>query len=313
MFYFKKKKYSQIIAEAENLADNHEFEEAVEKYNEAFKIMVNVVDYIALGYVYMDLKDYDSAANVFNDLVEKSHGDERFVPYMDEIYYGLGLCYDHLNNIEEALQNYEKAIEYNPKNPDLYTNCGMIYEEIDENKANLAYEYYKKAIEIDPSYLPAYSCLAWYTSKHEKYEEALEYNFKILELVKDDVFDVYYNIGVAYDNLGNIEMAEHYYLESIKSEHPQCFAYYNLGIIYKNKKEYEKSKLYYLKAIECKEDYYDAWYNLACVHSLSNDINNAIECLKYLKYKNREYLEDSLKDQEFKNIINDERYKELFI
>lgn len=49
---------------------------------------------------------------------------------------------------EEAIESYQKAIQFNPKNDAAYYNLANIYSETKQELDSI--EYYKKAIEIYP-------------------------------------------------------------------------------------------------------------------------------------------------------------------
>ncbi|MBW5398273.1 tetratricopeptide repeat protein, partial [Brachyspira pilosicoli] len=51
---------------------------------------------------------------------------------------------------EEAIKDYDKAIELNPNNGAFYNNRGVSKENLEEY--NEALKDYKKALELDPNY-----------------------------------------------------------------------------------------------------------------------------------------------------------------
>src|SRR5207237_3487287 len=53
-----------------------------------------------------------------------------------------------------AIKEYDKALELNPKSPKAVLREGKLYSRA--RNYNLALEYYKKAIGIDPNFAPAY-------------------------------------------------------------------------------------------------------------------------------------------------------------
>ncbi len=304
----------KIVDDANNLRKEGKLQEAVNKYLEAFQEIINVNDYINLACIYVDLKEYDKAIHIFEDILEQS----KYKPIKDigDIYFGLGVCHDCLKQNEKAINDYETAILNGCMVPECYYFLGCIYDDLEKDEDSIetkkAFEYYNKAIEIYPDYLFAYVNLGNINARFEHYDEALKYFHKAKDLDKDNSTNADYNLGVAYNSINDIDKAEYYYLEELKTNDPYPSTYYNLGILYKDKKEYEKSKQYYLKSIEIDKEDYNSWYNLACLYALMNDFDNAFNCLNYIKYKKKKYLETSKTDDELKELRKDERYLKLF-
>lgn len=313
MIFFKKRKYFKIVNEAEKLREDGKLKEAVDKYNEAFKDIINVRDYINLACVYIDLQEYDKAINIFLDIIEETK--DKSAP-LDSVYFGLAVCYDSLKQKDKAIAAYEEAIKIGCMAPECYYFLGTLYDEdatsIESDEAIKTINCYQKAIEIYPEYLFAYVNLGNLYARFNDNNKALEYFLKAKELDCDKSANSDYNLAVVYNNLGDKDKAEYYYLEELKTKDPYPATYYNLGILYKEKGEYDKSLQYYLKAIELDEKDFDAWYNLACLYALMNDFDNTFSCLTFIKYNKPKWLEGTKTDVELVELRKDKRYEELF-
>jgi tetratricopeptide (TPR) repeat protein len=78
----------------------------------------------------------------------------------------------NLNKSDEAIKAYDKAIEINPNDSDVWYNKGLALDSL--NKSDEAIKAYDKAIEINPQY-----SLAWYNKgralyKLNKFDEAIK-------------------------------------------------------------------------------------------------------------------------------------------
>lgn len=62
-------------------------------------------------------------------------------------YYNKGLEYFKAGDFGKALEKYDKAIELNPNNADIYTDRGLACE---NNGLDCAIKNYSEAIKIDP-------------------------------------------------------------------------------------------------------------------------------------------------------------------
>ena len=101
-------------------------------------------------------------------------------------YYNLGLLYLQKQNEEKAIENFQKAFEYDNNDKDSLFQLSKIYQ-------NLGYKYYI-ADNINEAIL--------------KYKKASEYT--------PDNADIYYNIGVIYAQTNNKKEAKYFlnkYLE----------------------------------------------------------------------------------------------------
>ena len=106
---FRKRKYKQKIKIATDLVKEGKNKEAIDAYNEAFKSLINLGDYVSLACLYVDEGEYNKAIDIFNDVIIKiqSKGLDKDLA---DIHFGLGVCYDSLRQINKAIENYEKAI-----------------------------------------------------------------------------------------------------------------------------------------------------------------------------------------------------------
>ena len=88
-----------------------------------------------------------------------------------DIYYARGYAYNEMNNLDAALSDFLKARELSiSENPDLLNEIGVV-------------------------------CL-----KQQNYDEAIEYLIKILK-INPDYYLAYYNLGIAYKELGDYEQS----------------------------------------------------------------------------------------------------------
>jgi Flp pilus assembly protein TadD len=106
-------------------------------------------------------------------------------------------------------------------------NRGSVFSKLGNYK--LAIEDYNKAIEINPRYLEAYTNRGATYVKLGNFEQAILDFGKAAELNPQDA-DTYYNRGVAYNRLGNYEQAILDYDRAIEINPNFANAYYNRGV-----------------------------------------------------------------------------------
>ncbi len=97
-----------------------------------------------------------------------------------ENYRQKGLKAYQSGKLNEALENYNKALELEIESPDIYNDTGVLYERI--GATGKAEAYYLEAIRMDKAFLPAYSNVAYLYLAAGQKDRAFEYFKKRFEL-----------------------------------------------------------------------------------------------------------------------------------
>ena len=92
--------------------------------------------------------------------------------------------YDH-QRYDEAIAQYEHAIQLTPDNAPLYLNLGAVYSDKGEQHFPDAEQMYRKSIALDPSY-GAYANLGYLYLQEQKYADAADTEQKALQLNDKD-------------------------------------------------------------------------------------------------------------------------------
>ena len=79
-----------------------------------------------------------------------------------------------------ALEDANKAVALNPKNPDVYNNRGLIYNNLKQYDSAL--KDYSKALELDPKNFSAYKGRGSVYFSLQQYERAIEELNKAIEI-----------------------------------------------------------------------------------------------------------------------------------
>ncbi len=143
------------------------------------------------------------------------------------------------NNLEAAINLYNKILETDPNNSTVYYNLGLAYDE--KKYFDDAIKYYKKVIEIDPNFLSAH-----------------------------------FNLGIIYKKLGEVEKEIICYEKTISINPNHSKANNNLGLAFKKLGEYSKAKKYYETAIKADPNLVEAHNNLGTILSELGDSDQAI-------------------------------------
>ncbi len=172
------------------------------------------------------IKEYDAALLLVSD---DSH-----------IYYQRGLAKLNLQIYEGAIADLTSAIEKDKTQfPGSYVLRGIAYSAIGENENALA--DYEKAIEINPSDPTAFSNAAYLISQQENgdYQKALAYVNQALELEDPDRLITLDTQGFVYYRLGEFELAAGIFSAAINGG--ESYSYFGRGLAYEAMGENERA------------------------------------------------------------------------
>ena len=225
--------------------------------------------------------EFKDALNYFKEATEKSPDDTL-------AWYGLGSCYDGLDQPEQALEAFKQVIRIDPKNADSYFNLARYYRKL--GRYEKAIEAYYQAIDADPDHAPSYFDLGMVYGKLEEFENG-EKAFNQVLRINPDHAPTYFYMGVIYNNLGRYDAAVTSYKKALKIEPDSAPVLYNLGIAYgglgDSKAEFEAFK----QAIRVDPDFAPAHYNMGLIYLNEADKVAALEEYKILKALNPDMAE----------------------
>jgi tetratricopeptide (TPR) repeat protein len=104
-----------------------------------------------LGSIYLADRKFDEAISAFR------RGSD-LAPYYWAAYYGLGEAYEHKDQLDLALANFETAKRFNPGNVDIYVRTGHLLFNKRRYKESVA--QYLEALELKPDWAEPHRWLA---------------------------------------------------------------------------------------------------------------------------------------------------------
>lgn len=164
------------------------------------------------------------------------------------------------SSCDKALKFVEKAIENNPRSPQLHNTHGVILEAMGRLEPALA--AYRRAAALDPNYAEPYSNMAIALQARAMYCDAVENCRKALKLQPDQP-QVYNTMGFALKNQGKFAEAVDSYKRAVtlKPDYPE--PYNHLGVLSAAQGRYEQAIDNYRAAIEIDPEYAEAHWNLS--------------------------------------------------
>ena len=174
----------------------------------------NAVVHFVMSMAYYMKGDYDLQERERTLALEDEENADAIVIWCEQLaqrfpdnYYVqllLGSAYRGKDEVNKAMESYQRAIEINPKLPDAYLGLAATYfmsEKVDE-----AIKYFKKAIELNPKHVAAYYNLGSLYEYNGQIDEAITSFEKTVE-IDPNFKEVYMNLGDLYLEKGDNDKA----------------------------------------------------------------------------------------------------------
>lgn len=136
----------------------------------------NPVLWWRLGNNYSSGQKWEDATKSYNKALELK-------PEYVGAYVGLANAYEQQQNMDKALQTYEKVLAANKDNPEIMYNYGrLLYNRNSKGDRDKALEVWKQVLKVQPNYSNAlYSVGLLYELRGDK-NTALQYYYKVKDL-----------------------------------------------------------------------------------------------------------------------------------
>ena len=213
----------------------------------------NIQAAIISGDAYLRKGDIAKSKQVF-EAIAKALPNEPLAPYR------LGLVARAEKNEAKALAYFEEALSKKPGAIEPLTQIAMI--KLTQGKANEARERVNKQIGVSPNNPLFYNLLGQLWMKAKDLGQA-EVAFKKAIELDDSFLSAYLNLGQVYYQAGKTDQAEKEYDAVIEKNPKMIQAHMMLGIIHENRKEYDKAQARYEAILKQSPRFAPAANNLA--------------------------------------------------
>lgn len=190
-------------------------------------------------------------------------------------FFKRGFGYDSLKKYNLALNDYQKAIELNPKYSNAYHNMGIIYH--NTNKYALALRAYNKAIEFDPKLVDAYYNRGQlYREKMDFCQEAVRDYNQVISLNKN-YYGAYFGRGVCRVESREYKKALEDFNIAIEINPKFAFPYNSRGCLFFEFGKFEQALDDYNKALLLSPNNFQFLTNRALLYSETDQYQLALE------------------------------------
>jgi tetratricopeptide (TPR) repeat protein len=201
--------------------------------------------------------------------------------------YNAGLAAEQAGNFEMALDQYRKATEINYLGARMYLYMANLYQRQEDTEGYLAIIQEGRKAYPEDADLIVYELNYYLQSK--KFEEAKSNLLLAIEKEPDNK-QLYFSLGVVYQELENTEEAVKAYEKAIEIDPEYFDAVYNLGAFYFNNgvemnnaaNEIEDNKAYEAKRAEAKAEFQKGLPHLEKAHKLDPTDVGAMASLQQL-------------------------------
>jgi Flp pilus assembly protein TadD len=178
----------------------------------------------------------------------------------------LGRLHDASGKYDLAVQEFQQALQLDPRNAEALGGLSRAYESAGRVKE--AEEALQKAVALRPDYWDVYNNLALFYDRQNRFDEAIAQLQKAIQLTPDNP-QLYLNLGAVYSDTGkasDLTSAEAALKKSIELA-PTYAAYANLGFVNFLEGRYRDAAASTERALQMNDQNYMVWRNLAEIYA----------------------------------------------
>ena len=203
-------------------------------------------------------------------------------------FYLLGLGYQGIAQINEAIKSFETSIKLNNTFSESYFNLGIIFFKLKnfsdaERNLNLALS------QSPNDYLVLFN-LGVINFERKKFIISLDF-FKKSFKINPTFFEAAHYIGFCYEKLKDYTKAIEYYYKSIELDQNFNFSFNNLGNIFLQKNDFKQALEFFSRALSLRGDKSLVYNNLASLYFTLGDAETGIKYLEEaILYNDKNYV-----------------------
>jgi len=161
-------------------------------------------------------------------------------------YFIKGFVYKETGDTARSISSFQTAVEQDPQYYEAHLQLGMLFG---AKKNKLAVQYYSNALRLRPNSIEALYDRAMFYQETEDYNKAMEDYASILKLDPKNK-EAYFNLG--YIHLADLKVyrqAITHFTEAIQCDTTYIEAYYNRGVSFESLGDIENAAADYRKAL----------------------------------------------------------------
>jgi tetratricopeptide (TPR) repeat protein len=220
-----------------------------------------------LGDALKALGEYEQAVQALRGATEKRPGDATPLVRLANLQ-------GDSNCIDEAVENYRRALKFDANNIEALLNLGCILLKRGETEA--AEECYRKALGLDPNSAETHSNLGVVMKRSGQMDAALTY-FERALVLRPDFCEAHINLGTVFQAMGNGRAAVACYQRALHINPVSAQAHSNHGDALLSLDDLEQAEVCYLRALEIDPRLKDAYNGLGILYGQIRRLDDAVE------------------------------------
>ncbi len=208
----------------------------------------------------------------------------RIKPDEAQSYIMLSTCNHNAGNTDKSENYILKAVELSPNDANVNLTAGQIF--MQKQEFETALPYVKKAVELEPSNTKSIRNLAQIYYDTGQLEESIQtYEIAIdKETDREVKADLYFNLGILYNRVGNLEEAEYNFINALDENPDDIEAVMGMAQVFETAEKWRKAEKFYRELIAIDPDNPDHYRGMSRVLLQQGEPD---ESLRYLEKAKR--------------------------
>lgn len=154
----------------------------------------------------------------------------------------LAILYLQKNNMQQAKENFEKALKYQPNDANIYRLFAYYYQRVQEFEK--AEKLYKKSLSLDSKNPDTYNNYGTFLCKQARYQEAEKaFLTAIAQSSYSAVANTYENAAVCAEKADKLDKALYYYQYALSHNPNKSYLHLSLAKLNITNKAYQTAQL----------------------------------------------------------------------
>jgi tetratricopeptide (TPR) repeat protein len=185
----------------------------------------------------------------------------------------LGLVLAKRDALEEAIDQFRRAVDVDPAFVEAYTNLGNFLAQ--QGFRDEAIAHLRHALQIEPTFVNAHNTLGNILADIGALDEAIQHFRKALQTNPQSAM-THYNLGRTLAKHGDAEEAIVQYRQSLEIDPGDVDVHNNLGLLLLSQGNIDQAILQFREAIRVNPNYAKAYFNLGKVDAQQDRLDEAI-------------------------------------